>query len=210
MDSQKGVSKMKGVLDETHHLRTNDISEYAALMREWPGLASHGVVDSHVCRANPRDYEIFRRMGPGDRYLEALVIAHVRLSKKLDLRERELGYRPDEESDEYLALLKETVPPYPISIFPDKWRKLIPDQPSWTVTAHLSKDGYSHIHYHDEQARTITVREAARLQSFPDAFKFVGNLGDRFRQIGNAVPPLLAWRIAENLVRTLNQTMGRS
>ena len=64
------------------------------------------------------------------------------------------------------------MPPYPESIFVDKWRKLVPDQPSWTVPAHLSKDAYSHIHYDGGQARAISIREAARLQSFPDAFTF--------------------------------------
>ena len=72
----------------------------------------------------------------------------------------------------------------------------MPDQPSWTVPAHLSKDAYSHIHYDSDQARAISIREAARLQSFPDAFTFSGNIGERFRQVGNAVPPLLAWAVA--------------
>lgn len=84
---------------------------------------------------------------------------------------------------------------YRDDIFRDKYKKLIWDQPSWTVTAHLGKDCYTHIH--PGQARTISVREAARLQSFPDTFRFWGNIGDRFRQIGNAVPPLMAWGIAE-------------
>ncbi len=82
----------------------------------------------------------------------------------------------------------------------DKWAKLHPDRPSWTLTAHLSKDSYSHIHYDGNQARTITIREAARLQSFPDGFEFCGSPGDQFRQIGNAVPPLLARALARNLL----------
>lgn len=84
---------------------------------------------------------------------------------------------------------------YRDDIFPDKYKKLVWNKPSWTVTAHLSKDCYTHIH--PVQARTISIREAARLQSFPDTFKFFGNVGDRYRQIGNAVPPFLAWGIAE-------------
>lgn len=84
---------------------------------------------------------------------------------------------------------------YRDDIFQDKYKKLIWDRPAWTVTAHLGKDCYTHIH--PGQARTISVREAARLQSFPDNFRFWGNVGDRFRQIGNAVPPLMAWGIAE-------------
>jgi DNA (cytosine-5)-methyltransferase 1 len=91
---------------------------------------------------------------------------------------------------------------YRDDIFKDKYKRLFWDRPSWTVTAHLGKDCYTHIH--PSQPRTISVREAARLQSFPDDFRFFGNLGDRFRQIGNAVPPLMAWGIAEFVRRHIN------
>ena len=101
------------------------------------------------------------------------------------------------------ALQKKFVPPYRNDAFADKWHKLLVDEPAWTVTAHLRKDTYSHIHYDSSQARTITVREAARLQSFPDAFRFSGSHGDGFRQIGNAVPPLLARAIATTLFSQL-------
>ena len=94
-------------------------------------------------------------------------------------------------------------PPYPEDKFVDKWRKLVPREPSWTVTAHLGKDSYSHIHYDGTQKRAISVREAARLQSFPDAFLFTGNMGDCYRQIGNAVPPLMAWSIAAAVMQSL-------
>ena len=73
--------------------------------------------------------------------------------------------------------------------------------------AHLGKDSYSHIHYGDRQARTISVREAARLQSFPDGFIFVGSMNSAFRQIGNAVPPLLACQIALTLKLTIQDSM---
>ena len=86
------------------------------------------------------------------------------------------------------------VPPYDASKFPNKWRKMWRDQPARTLMAHLGKDSYSHIHYDSEQARTISVREAARLQSFPDGFVFCGTMNPAFRQIGNAVPPLMAKR----------------
>jgi DNA (cytosine-5)-methyltransferase 1 len=84
---------------------------------------------------------------------------------------------------------------YRDDIFKDKYRKLVWGQPAGTVTAHLAKDVYTHIH--PDQPRTISVREAARIQSFPDSFRFAGHMGERFRQIGNAVPPLMAWGIAE-------------
>lgn len=94
---------------------------------------------------------------------------------------------------------------YREDIFADKYKKLIWDKPSWCVTAHLSKDCYTHIH--PSQTRTISVREAARLQSFPDCFYFAGSMGAKFQLIGNAVPPLLAERIA-NAVR--DQVFGAS
>lgn len=90
---------------------------------------------------------------------------------------------------------------YRDDIFKDKYRKLGWDEPAGTITAHLSHDCYTHIH--PGQFRTISPREAARLQSFPDGFQFCGNMGDRFRQIGNAVPPFLAYRIARALLGKL-------
>ena len=81
--------------------------------------------------------------------------------------------------------------------FNDKWKRLRNDKPSWAVVAHLQKDGYMYIH--PTQNRTVSVREAARLQSFPDSFVFCGSRSAQFWQIGNAVPPLLAKAIAEHL-----------
>ena len=72
--------------------------------------------------------------------------------------------------------------------------------------AHLGKDGYSHIHYDSDQARTISVREAARLQSFPDGFQFCGTMNPAFRQIGNAVPPLVARVLAVEIRKALTQS----
>jgi DNA (cytosine-5)-methyltransferase 1 len=83
---------------------------------------------------------------------------------------------------------------YRDDIFKDKYKKLIWDEPAWCVTAHLSKDCYTHIH--PSQARTISVREAARIQSFPDCHYLAGNMGSKFQLIGNAVPPLVAEMIA--------------
>lgn len=90
--------------------------------------------------------------------------------------------------------------------FKDKYYKLKPDAPSVTVTAHLDKDGYRYIHYDSEQYRTISVREAARIQSFGDHFRFCGSRSARFRQIGNAVPPILAEALAENILLAMERS----
>lgn len=77
-----------------------------------------------------------------------------------------------------------------------KYHVLRRNQPSTTITAHLHKDGLRFIHYDPQQKRTITVREAARLQSFPDDFIFLSNRGNQYKMIGNAVPPEFARRLA--------------
>lgn len=78
-----------------------------------------------------------------------------------------------------------------------RYHVLEPDEPSTTIIAHLYKDGNRFIHYDETQQRTITAREAARLQSFPDDFEFLGSRGNAYQMIGNAVPPLLANAVAE-------------
>lgn len=80
-----------------------------------------------------------------------------------------------------------------------KYHVLKSDEPSSLIPAHLYKDGLRHIHPDPEQARSITVREAARLQSFPDDFVFCGSVGDKYKMIGNAVPPKLAKVVAKAL-----------
>ncbi len=86
-----------------------------------------------------------------------------------------------------------------------RYHVLEPDKPSTTIIAHLYKDGHRFIHYDSKQQRTITVREAARLQSFPDDFEFIGSRGSAYQMIGNAVPPKLAEAIANAIYELLSE-----
>ena len=90
---------------------------------------------------------------------------------------------------------------YRSDIFTDKYKRLTWAELSRTITAHIAKDGYWYIH--PEQHRTISIREAARIQTFPDDFRFAGMPTHRFRQIGNAVPPILGKAVGESLARAL-------
>jgi DNA (cytosine-5)-methyltransferase 1 len=92
---------------------------------------------------------------------------------------------------------------YRNDIFLDKYRRQVWDAPSTTIVAHLARDG--HMFIHPKQVRSITVREAARLQSFPDDFIFLGPRTEQFRQVGNAVPPLLGARIRTAVLETLRR-----
>jgi len=196
--SMPGESRYPAAGDALHDAlpyRTRPHSDYARLMRRWPGFEESAGVTEHAIRRTPRDYETFRRMKPEDRYPEALVIARRRFYEAHDRLAAE-GRAPALGSPRYAELERSIIPPYPVEIFVDKWRKLSGAKPSWTIPAHLAKDAYSHIHHDSEQARAVSIREAARIQSFPDAFRFTGNMGDCYRQVGNAVPPLLAWHLA--------------
>jgi DNA (cytosine-5)-methyltransferase 1 len=175
--------------------RHRKISEYAQLMRTWPGFEAREALTDHVIRYLPRDYELFARLNPGDQYPEAHRHANEMLTERIASL-RSAGVVVSEGSVEYSRLRDSIVPPYDAGKFPNKWRKMWSDQPARTLMAHLGKDTYSHIHYDSEQARTISVREAARLQSFPDGFQFCGTMNPAFRQIGNAVPAVMARALA--------------
>jgi DNA (cytosine-5)-methyltransferase 1 len=182
---------------------TNEPSTaYSRLMREWFGFATNSTT-GHVFRYLPRDYKIFAEVQPGWEYPEIHAHVECKIAEWLAHRRR-CGLSTDGRNSDVRQFVASWRIPYDPTKFPNKWWKLRPDAPVRTLMAHLGKDSYSHIHFDSEQARPITIREAARLQSFPDGFVFKGSMNPAFKQIGNAVPPLFAYAIA----RAMRECLG--
>ena len=176
---------------------------YAVTMRSWPGFETVDGTDGHLVRLTPRDFPIFAKLGHGADYPQARALAEKLFEEELVAQGITKAHK---NSIIYQELRASMVPPYDPGKFPNKWWKLDPAKPSRTLTAHMGKDTYSHIHYDSAQKRTVSVREAARLQSFPDGFMFAGAMNAAFRQIGNAVPPLLGLAVAKVLKAQLSGT----
>ena len=140
-------------------------------------------------------YQSLMRRGAGD----VLYNHQTRWHNKQDLE----AFAWLREGGKYVELPDE-YKRYRDDIFKDKYWKLYRDRPSWTIEAHIGKDTYRHIYPsregEPEPPRTISVREAARLQSFPDRFRFLGPFTRQFFQVGNAVPPLLTKAVAEAIL----------
>lgn len=176
--------------------KTKAQNKFQKAMRMWYGKDGFGVT-ANAFRKNKRDFPIFEKMKQGDNYIDASKIADKLFNEEVKL----FGY--PENSSEYIKLKNKMIPKYDRNKFENKWKRLDETKPSHTLVAHLQKDTYSHIH--PWEPRGITVREAARIQSFPDDFFFDCSMGDAYKQIGNAVPPLLALAVAKTIYNTFKE-----
>lgn len=195
---RKGV---KSPAEPTAYSNAKPTTEWSRLMRKWPEFGTTDQTSGHVIRYLPRDYKIFRAMEEGWQYPEVWRYVEDKRQRLLEAlwRQKPSAARKAREDE----IMKEWTLPYDPKKFPNKWWKLVHNKPVRTLMAHLGKDSYSHIHFDSDQARTISIREAARLQSFPDGFVFRGSMNPAFKQVGNAVPPLMAYAIAREIRRSI-------
>ena len=186
IDEEVSKFKVGDILDDLPLLRPGEklytgeyLKEPGGYLRKYEIRSDEDILTLHIARKhNERDREIYRF------YIE-----------KWFKEKRRPEY---DELPEHLKTHRNR------KVFKDRFKVVAPDLPySQTVMAHLAKDGHYFIHPDINQLRSISVREAARLQSFPDNFYFEGPMTAMFRQIGNAVPPLMAEKIAKKIKEML-------
>lgn len=151
----------------------------------WRHNSAPGGIHGHVARAHMKE--------DLHRYLFAAAFASVK-KRSPELSEFPKGLLP-EHRNVTRALSG--------GHFSDRFRVQVADRPATTVTSHIAKDGHYYIHHDPAQCRSLTVREAARLQTFPDDYLFAGPRTSQYHQVGNAVPPRLARQIAGIVARLL-------
>jgi DNA (cytosine-5)-methyltransferase 1 len=197
----------KSPAEPVPYVNSRPSTDWSRLMRRWPKFGTTNQTSGHVIRYLPRDYKIFQVMEEGWQYPEVWQFVEGKRERLLEglLRQRPSAARRSMEDE----IVKAWTLPYDPKKFPNKWWKLVHDKPVRTLMAHLGKDSYSHIHFDSVQARPISIREAARLQSFPDGFVFRGSMNAAFKQVGNAVPPLMAYAVAREIRRAIGcQSLG--
>ncbi len=161
-------------------------------------------LDSHLQKTGAAGIKFFEFTRPnGYPYLDHHIS---RMQQKSDIKLFSL-LKQGETANEFMLRMPKNARKlikYDMSSFKDKYRRQEWDTYCTTIFAHLEKDGNRFIH--PEQPRTLTPREAARLQSFPDDYIFAGSTNKKFRQIGNAVPPLLSYNLAKSIYGVFNES----
>ena len=187
----KNIQEAKMLLDKFHHALESTkeptkcvedaIGDLPVIFPINNRLKNHSLRKSHFCEKdfinhaprfhNPRDIGIFRELAEDIESGKMAFVSAESLKKLYTARTGKIS-----SVHKYYVLRR--------------------DEPSNVIPAHLHKDGLRHIHYDSKQARSITVREAARLQTFDDDFEFMGSMGDQYKMIGNAVPPYFSRKLA--------------
>ncbi len=160
------------------------LTPYQQLMRNWLPVTADELPDHITRKVRGDDLETFQLM-----------------------RETGLRYHELDDDQRRYSVTRKSVPTFTDSrehSFSNKYNILKPDEPCLTVTAHMSKDGYWYIH--PKQNRTLSIREAARVQSFPDGFRFHGTPSNRFHQVGEAVAPLVGAALGASLIDAVLDT----
>ena len=198
-----------------HRSRLFVVGTAPGVQFEWPKSSTwrptvwQAIADLPVVPADTRD-EVQVYEGPPSTVLGRMLRRGLRGGESHFIRDHVTrSVRPDDAEiyrllrpgDTYLDV-PEHLKRYRSDTFDDKYFRLSYDDLSRTITAHIAKDGYWYIH--PEEDRTLSVREAARIQTFPDRVRFAGHPSNRYRQIGNAVPPLLASAMAASVRRALD------
>tara|TARA_B110000238_G_scaffold184996_1_gene212881 strand:+ start:788 stop:1945 length:1158 start_codon:yes stop_codon:yes gene_type:complete len=152
-------------------------------------------------RIDECDYSIFKNLNSFQKLMRKKTNGMVKnnICRMTNDRAKKV-FKEMKQGSKYMDLPKKirNILPFREDIFADRLKRLVNSKPSWTVIAHIGMDGYMYIH--PTETRTLSVREAARLQSFPDDFVFLGTQMETYHQVGNAVPVLLSEAIARSLV----------
>ena len=159
-------------------------NDYQKLMRDWLDIDDEMIHDHLIRKVREDDLETFKLM-------RSTGIKYSQLSE--EQRRYSVTSKAFREGKQVKQNQKMS--------FGDKYNILKPNEPCLTITAHMSKDGYWYIHPH--QNRTLSVREAARVQSFPDGFNFYGGPSNRFHQIGEAVAPIVAFELGKSFMKSI-------